>query len=244
MLIASGDPSSGPDVLQLEEGLVALGYDAEGTLIADGTYTIETSQAVLAFQTALGLEQDGIIGTGEVVFLPGSVLITNQLAAKGSTVGNGSMILGISLSEKVVRVDLPADEQGVLDVGDAVIIEMPDNTEVQGTVVYVSQTALPGANAWDPKTFEVRIEFDDPSVAEGLDEAPVDVIVVSDSVEDVMAVPVSALLALLEGGYAVEVDAGGGQIELVAVEVGFFGSNNMIAITSASLQPGDLVVVP
>jgi multidrug efflux pump subunit AcrA (membrane-fusion protein) len=81
-------------------------------------------------------------------------------------------------------------------------------------------------------------------VAAGLDEAPVDVIVVSDSIQDVMAIPVSALVALLEGGYAVEVDAGGGRLELVAVEVGFFGSDNMIAITSAGLEPGDRVVVP
>jgi hypothetical protein len=30
----------------------------------------------------------------------------------------------------------------------------------------------------------------------------------------------------------------------VAVEVGFFGSNNMIAVTSEALEPGDQVVVP
>ena len=81
-------------------------------------------------------------------------------------------------------------------------------------------------------------------MAAGLDEAPVDVIVVSDSVDDVMAIPVSALVALLEGGYAVEKDTGGGDIQLVAVEVGFFGSNNMIAVISDQLQPGDRVVVP
>jgi hypothetical protein len=33
-------------------------------------------------------------------------------------------------------------------------------------------------------------------------------------------------------------------VQLVAVDVGFFGSNNMIAVTSDSLQPGDQVVVP
>ena len=90
----------------------------------------------------------------------------------------------------------------------------------------------------------MRIELDDPSVAEGLDEAPVDVIVVADSVDNVMAIPVSALVALLEGGYAVEKRIGPDQVQLVAVEVGFFGSGNMIAITSDSLQPGDEVVVP
>jgi multidrug efflux pump subunit AcrA (membrane-fusion protein) len=121
---------------------------------------------------------------------------------------------------------------------------MPDNTLVPATVANISQTANPAANEWDPATFEVRIELDDPNAAADLDEAPVDVIVVSDSIQDVMAIPVSALLALLEGGYAVEVDVGNGQTRLVAVEVGLFGSNNMIAITSGDLELGDRVVVP
>ncbi len=242
--IASGDPASGADVRQLKDALLALGFDAGGSLVADGIYTAETTQAVLAFQAATGLEQDGIVDLGEVVFLPGAVRITNPLAAKGSSIGADFPVLGISLSEKVVRVNLPANKQDVLTAGDAVTIEMPDDTLVPATVAFVSQTATPGANTWDPATFEVRIQLDDPNVAADLDEAPVDVIVVSDSVQDVMAIPVSALVALLEGGYAVEVDAGEGQIQLVAVEVGFFGSNNMIAITSAGLEPGDRVVVP
>jgi peptidoglycan hydrolase-like protein with peptidoglycan-binding domain/biotin carboxyl carrier protein len=242
--VATGSPASGADVRQLEEALIALGYDAGGALVADGIYTSETTQAVLPFQAATGLEQDSIIDLGEVIFLPGSVRVTSQLAIKGSGVGAGTMVLQISLSEQAVRVNLPASKQGLLAVGDAVTVEMPDQSEVPATVVFVSETATPAQNAWDPATFEVLIELDDPTVAEGLDEAPVDVIAVSDSVEDVMAIPVSALLALLEGGYAVELDTGGGQTQLVAVEVGFFGSNNMVQITSAELQPGDRVVVP
>jgi multidrug efflux pump subunit AcrA (membrane-fusion protein) len=139
---------------------------------------------------------------------------------------------------------LPANDQGVLAVGDAVSVEMPDNALVAATVVFVSQTATSGQNQWDPAWFEVRIELDDSSVAAGLDEAPVDVIIVSDSVSDVMAIPVSALVALLEGGYAVEVDTGNGQVQLIAVEVGFFSSNNLIEIISGDLEPGDQVVVP
>jgi peptidoglycan hydrolase-like protein with peptidoglycan-binding domain len=244
MSIATGDPASGIDVHQLEEALIALGYDADGSLIADGTYSLETAQAVLDFQAAAGLETDGIINLGEVIFLPGEVRITNQLATKGSSIGQGFAILGISLAEKVVYINLPADNQGALAVGDAVFVEMPDDTEVPATVVFVSQTATPAENDWDPATFEVLIELDDATFAEGLDEAPVDVIVVSDSVEDVMAIPVAALVALLEGGYAVEIDTGGGQVQLVAVEVGFFSTDNMIEITSGALEPGDQVVVP
>jgi peptidoglycan hydrolase-like protein with peptidoglycan-binding domain len=221
---------------------LALGYDTDGALVADGTYTQATTQAVLTFQSATGLEADGIVDLGEVVFLPGAVRITNQLVANGTGVGPGSAVLGISLSPKVVRIDLPADKQGLLVAGDAVIVEMPDLTEVPAAVLSVSQTATTSQSG--PATFDVLIELDEPASAAGLDEAPVDVIVVSGSVEGVMAVPVSALVALLEGGYAVEIDSGGGLTQLVAVDAGFFGENGMIEIISDELQSGDRVVVP
>ena len=235
--VSTGEAASGTLILQLESALAELGFNAGGALDVDGTFTPETTRAVLDFQAASGLDQDGLLNLGEVVFLPGDLRVTSQLAALGSSVGPGSPILGISLADKIIKTYLPANKQDLLEVGDAVTIEMPDFTEVPGSVVYVSNTALAAGNEWDPPVFEVRIEFDDPSVAADLDEAPVDVIVISDSVDDVMAVPVSALLALLEGGYAVEIQTSGGRAELVGVEIGFFGSNNMIA-------PGDMVVVP
>jgi len=243
MNVSSGAPASGTDVNQLEVALAELGFDAEGTLIADGIYTFETYQAILEFQAAVGLEQDGIINLGEVIFLPGSVLITNQMSTLGSGVGQWSPILGISLSEKVVKLDLPANEQELLTVGDAVIIELPDNSEVPATVASVSETAKVSSYTGQVY-FETVITLDDPADAEGLDEAPVDVIVISNSVEDVMAVPVSALVALLEGGYAVEMDTDNGSPQYIGVEVGFFGSNNLIQIISDQIQPGDMVLVP
>jgi len=240
--VSTGDPMSGIDIQQLEAALASLGYDAEGTLIVDGVYSPETTQAVLAFQAATGLEQDGILNLGEIIFLPGSVQVTSQLTTKGSWVGVGSVIMGISLSEQVVQFGLPAKNQALLAVGDAVIIELPDNTEVPAAILSVSQVGTQLDNG--QVVFEILIALDDPTVAAGLDEAPVDVIIIIDSVEDVMAIPVSALVALLEGGYAVEVDAGNDTTQYIAVEVGFFSSNNLIEITSGELQPGDQVILP
>jgi len=152
----------------------------------------------------------------------------------------------VGLSNKIVRVFLPLDDEGLLAVGDPVTVELPDLSEVPGTVVFVPQAPTP--TNYGSTAFEVLVEIDDPAAAAGLaefsDETSVDVILILDSVDDVMAIPVSALVALLEGGYAVEVDTAIGEPRLVAVEVGFFGSNNMIAVTSDGLQPGDRVVVP
>jgi multidrug efflux pump subunit AcrA (membrane-fusion protein) len=152
----------------------------------------------------------------------------------------------VGASNRIVRVFLPLADEGLLAVGDPVTVELPDLSEVPGTVVFVPQT--PTASASGLPAFQVLVDVDEPAAVASLgdlpDETSVDVIFVSDAVQDVMAIPVSALVALLEGGYAVEVKTGLGQTQLVAVEVGFFGSNNMIAVTSDRLQPGDQVVVP
>jgi hypothetical protein len=77
---------------------------------------------------------------------------------------------------------------------------------------------------------------------EGLaDRSPVTVLVEIEAAAGVLAVPVEALLALAEGGYAVE-RAAGATTELVAVELGVF-ADGMVEITG-DLEPGDQVVVP
>lgn len=125
-------------------------------------------------------------------------------------------------------------------------VELPDFSQVPGIVVFVPQA--PTSSVSGSASFHVLVDVDEPAAVAALaglpDETSVDVIFVSDEVQDVMAVPVTALVALLEGGYAVEVKTGPGQTQLVAVEVGFVGSNNMIAVTSDGLKPGDQVVVP
>ena len=77
--------------------------------------------------------------------------------------------------------------------------------------------------------------------ATGLDQAPVDVNVVTDSAEGVLAVPVTALLALLGGGYAVEVPDGE-TTRLVEVAPGMY-ADGYVEI-EGELAEGDTVVVP
>jgi biotin carboxyl carrier protein len=236
--ISDGDPLQGDDVLQLEQALVALGYAG---LSADGIWDDGTKAAVLAWQADVGLETDAVLDLGEIVFLPATVRVNDVLASVGTSVNPGTPVLAISSADQFVTFDLPARDQGLIAVGQEVNIEMPDGTDTPGTVISVASvaTAAQGADA----SFEVQIVLDDPAVAVGLDEAPVDVEAISDSVSNVMAVPVSALVALAEGGYAVEVDAGNGSTRLVAVEPGFY-ADGLVEVTSSNLNVGDLVVVP
>ncbi len=237
--ITSGEPMQGDDVRQLEESLLALGYDG---LTPDGVWDETTKDAVLAWQSDAGFEADGVVDLGEVVFLPATVRVNDVLASVGTSVGPGSPVLAISSADQFVTFDLPASDQGLVAVGQEVNIEMPDGTDTPGTVTSVASVASAG-QAGAGAFFEVKIVLDDPTVAAGLDEAPVDVEVISDSVSNVMAIPVSALVALAEGGYAVEVDTGNGSTQLVAVDPGFY-ADGLVEVTSSSLSVGDQVVVP
>jgi multidrug efflux pump subunit AcrA (membrane-fusion protein) len=70
----------------------------------------------------------------------------------------------------------------------------------------------------------------------------VDVVVVTDLQEGVLAVPVTALVALLGGGYAVEVpDAQ--TTRLVPVEPGMY-ADGYVEIAEGDLAEGDTVLVP
>ena len=237
LITSGGELLSGSDVLQLEQALAELGYNPGS---ADGVYDVDTAMAVSLWTDDVGHGKDGRLPIGSVVFSDGDLRSADVFADVGTAVGPTSPVISAASVETIVRLDLPAQDQGLLSVGSSVVIVMPDRSETVGTVTLVSSVATGGGQG-NPATFAVEIALDDPSVAEGLDEAPVDVRAISEAVENVLAVPVSALLALAEGGYAVELVDGVGT-RLVAVDPGFF-ADGWVEITG-NVQVGDVVVVP
>ena len=81
-----------------------------------------------------------------------------------------------------------------------------------------------------------------PGAAGNLDQAPVSVNIVSAQAREVLAVPVSALVALASGGYAVEV-AHGTARELIPVQAGLF-SGSLVQVSGPGVSPGLEVEVP
>jgi hypothetical protein len=238
MLTASAGPAmTGADVLQLESALVGFGYDPGPV---DGVYDIDTARAVSAWTVDSGHGDNGLLTTGSFIFNSGALRTAEVFADVGTTVNPSSPVISAADLETIVRMALPAADQNVLVVGSSVVIVMPDRSETTGTVTFVSRVGTSGGQG-NQATFAVEIALDDLSVAEGLDEAPVDVRVVSEAVQNVLAVPVSALLALAEGGYAVEV-VDDTRTRLVAVDPGFF-ADGWVEITG-NVRPGDVVVVP
>ena len=231
------DGVEGPDVQILEENLVALGYAEASSLTVDESYTSATAAAVKRWQEAIGLEQTGIVQPSDAVVRPGAVRVAEALAAIGSPVGGP--VLSVTGTQRTVAIDLAADRQGLVAEGDAVQVELPDGTVVDATVTTVGTVVTPGDQMTGTSaSIEVVVTLDDATAGGELDQAPVDVSVVRSQAEDVLAVPVEALLALAEGGYALERSDG----TLVGVDTGAF-ANGLVEVTG-DLAEGDEVVVP
>ena len=228
----------GTDIAQLQSALIALGFASDDLTV--GLFDDATLEAVVGWQLATGAHADGVVNIGEVVFLPGSLRVGEVIASTGETAMNGSPVIRTSASSTFVTVQLAAADQSLVAVDDSVDVELPDGIVVVGTVTSVGTVAQ--ANQVGESFFEMIVTINDPEATIGLDEAPVDVDIVSDSATNALAVPVTALLALAEGGYAVEV-VDGGSTRLVAVETGLF-ADGFVEITSTGLSAGDVVVVP
>jgi hypothetical protein len=78
-----------------------------------------------------------------------------------------------------------------------------------------------------------------------LDQAPVNVSITNATVSNVLTVPVDALLALANGGYAVEVVETSGAHQLVQVTLGLFDDAvGRVQVSGRGLGAGQKVVVP
>lgn len=234
--MASGD--DGADVAQLQAALIDLGFATDG--LASGKFDDATLKAVLSWQLLNGAHPDGVVNLGEVVFLPDSIRVGDVVASTGEAAMNGSPVIMTSASSTFVTVELATTDQSLVAAGDLVEVELPDEVFVEGTVTSIGTVAQ--TNQAGESFFEMTVTINDTEATVGLDEAPVDVAIVSDSASSVFAVPVTALLALAEGGYAVEV-VDNGTTYLVGVETGLF-ADGLVEVSGNGLSAGLLVAVP
>ncbi|HUB35487.1 MAG TPA: peptidoglycan-binding domain-containing protein [Solirubrobacteraceae bacterium] len=75
--------SDGPDVTELNENLIALGYEPYGEIVDDEDFSAATAAAVRRFQRAEGLSETGKVELGRVVFAPGARRVTAVKVALG-----------------------------------------------------------------------------------------------------------------------------------------------------------------
>ena len=256
--------TDGPDVRELQANLIALQY-ATGLFSAPtGTFDWPTADAVERWQLANGYPVTGEITLGQVVFLPSAVLAGAQNAAPGQAATPGQQPYQATTDLRIVTVPLNPNLPTVR-VGEAVSIVLPSNASTPGTAVAMGPapaapssgssgssggsggsgsadtsggSTTPSAGATDMLT----VRPDQTGATGTGDGVPVQVSLPTQSVSGVLAVPVTALLALSGGGYGVEIVTGSGADQLVGVQTGIF-AGGQVAITGPGIAAGTKVVV-
>ena len=254
----------GTDVLQLKENLVALGYGNFKNLRKDNVFDDETSRVISRMQSSLGLTTNGSLSFGEVIFMPGpSVIASNtQFPQTGSMftdkttlltltplqsvnttiMSNGDVIEGATSLQRV-STQIDVADQTLVAVGTNVKIELPNNQLVDGRVASVGDVAIvPSGNQAGNPYLEVTIDIVGTEDLQQWTGASVVVSVTESVASNVLSAPITSLLALLGGGYALEVAENTGT-RLVAVELGVY-ADNWVQISGAGLDENTLVVVP
>jgi peptidoglycan hydrolase-like protein with peptidoglycan-binding domain len=243
--------ADGADVRELERNLVELGFDPKHGVTVDDHFGAATAKAVERWQKKLGAAQTGRVRLGTIVFLPGARLVGTLETEVGAQVQTGATIMQTSSTRQAVTVDLDTTKQSLAAVGNDVTVTLPSGDEVPGTISSVGKVAQSSSSSTQDQgqgqssstsTITVTIKLGSgPGV--DLDQAPVSVAFAQQTRKNVLAVPVTALLSLLGGGYAVEVSDGTSQTHLVAVTPGLY-AGGYVEITGDGIEQGTKVVVP
>ncbi|MDX8030531.1 HlyD family secretion protein [Lentzea sp. BCCO 10_0856] len=225
----------GSDVAVVMDNLAALGYQV-GTRPRDAAkaeFTPRVVEALKKWQKTLGVEQNGVLAPGRVLVLDRPMRVATVKAQLGAPAAEE--LFEVTPTTRLVTVQVPVTEAGALKAGLPLTIVRPDNREVPGKVTSVT-TAPPAENGGGQK-IDVVITPDNPADVADLDTAPVRLKITTESRTGVLTVPLAALVALKEGGYAVQLPAGG----LKAVQTGLY-SQDKVEISGDGITDGLEVV--
>jgi hypothetical protein len=175
--------------------------------------------------------------------------------SSGSGGGTASAILQTTSTQLIVTVDLDASKQSEAKPGESVTVELPTGTTVDGRISAVSPVAQSssnsnngngggggnsnnngnGSNGSSGSTIPVTITLSGHHTGAGLDQAAVSVNFAQARANNVLSVPVTALLATAGRGYAVQEAAA--PHHLVPVTTGLFAAG-YVQISGAAIYPG------
>lgn len=278
----------GADIRQLEENLVALGFDQGGTVLVDEVFTAETEAMVERWEVALGIDlADGKVDAGQIAFIegpsevldrtsvgnqvnPGQPLLTTlTLATSGfvpfvdetdveavsdatdaipvdaelvdldtgdDTPAVGRPVQRWESSEISVELAVDVAEVDTFEIGRTVGVELPDGQIVNAEVVEVSNVARTNQNTGET-VVDVSIRPTEP-IESLFTTGPIVVQIEQGSTLGAVVVPARSLIALAEGGHAIEIDGRG----LVGVELGSF-DDGWVEVISGDVDAGEAIVV-
>jgi peptidoglycan hydrolase-like protein with peptidoglycan-binding domain len=223
--------TNGPDVKVVEENLAALGYKDFGA--PDEKFTYYTATALKKWQKANGLDQTGKLASGDVVVQPGAIRVASLTAQLGAPAGGD--LMKVTGTERAVTVELEQAKQRLAKQGGKVDLSIVGGKPTTGTITGVTRAT---GNGMDQKPkIVLTISVDDAKAAEGLDTANVTALFTVATKQNVLAVPVGALLALNEGGYGLQTEDG----KTVPVTLGIF-AKGQVEVQGDGLSEGMKVV--
>ncbi|HEU4541910.1 MAG TPA: hypothetical protein VFR23_12350, partial [Jiangellaceae bacterium] len=212
-----------------------------------------TAVAVREWQDDIGAEQTGVVRRSDVVFMPAGGRVDTVHVGVGGSVAPGTAVLDVTGAEQVVSLEVDVVDRDLVKVGTDVTVGLPGGEEIAGTVTaaaVVEDDSSEGGGGdpggeedpgSDDTVTEVEVTLDG-EVDELFLGSPVDIVVDVDQRENVLVVPVNALLALAEGGYGLEVVAADGSTSIVSVKSGLF-ADGKVEVEGAGIGEGTVVGV-
>lgn len=231
----------GADVRQLEQALSELGMFTDQP---DEHFRWATHEAIMKWQDSQGLERTGTLPFGSVVFSGGDLRIGTVTASVGDQVAQGSELFVATGTTQVVEVNLNLSDQQLAVLDTALVVRLPGGGETNGKITSVgTPTETEGATGGTVTVIPIVIALDDPASASAFQEATVTVDIPNERREDVLSVPVSALLAITPDQFGIEVLDEDGMTRQVPVETGLFAGGR-VEISGADVTENMRVVVP
>jgi peptidoglycan hydrolase-like protein with peptidoglycan-binding domain len=229
--------TKGSDVAVLIENLAALGYrvGAPPKDVTKAEYTPGLIEVVKQWQRSLGVEATGAVDPGRVLVLAGPVRVSSVTAQLGAAVTEE--LFAVTSTTRLVTAQVPPAEAGAAKAEMPVTIVRPDGKEAAGRITSVSPVPPAEEGGGGEPKVEIVVVPDRPDDVADLDTAPVQLEITTESRAGVLTVPIEALVALKEGGYAVQLPSG----ELKAVQTGLY-SQNKVEISGADIVDGLRVV--
>jgi hypothetical protein len=203
----------------------------------DAVLTPTLVTAIRSWQGDMGLPVTGHIMIGSVLVQPRAVRVSSLSAQVGDPASGDLMT--VTPTAKVITVNADAGQAASVERGDRAIVTLPDSrtalarVKAVGTALNTQDGAAPG----DPPKLTITLVLDRPSLLKRLNSADLQVAFAAETHKHVLTVPVGALLALSEGGYAVQPRSGG----LIAVDTGIF-AKGLVEVSGAGVTEGLKVV--
>ncbi|WP_115727902.1 peptidoglycan-binding protein [Actinomyces culturomici] len=239
------ESTDGEDVRQLEQSLKELGFfNAE----PDAHFNWTTHWAVVNWQKSVGLVRNGVLPLGRLVFENGDLRVGSSSARVGNRVSTGQALYTATSTSQVVDAQVGLSDQGLAAVGGKATLHLPDGTTTTGTIASVGApvdktSQGSGDQGSTTRVIPIQVTPDDANAVAKWQEAQITLGLASEKKEDVLSVPVGALLALDPKTFGVEIVKKDGTTQRVPVTPGLFAAGR-VEVSGDGVHEGDRVAVP